>query len=123
MKITRINVFNVSLRLKQPLQVAKMLRTNSSNTIVRVETDQGITGYGEATFAHFFAGETQGSVTHVVKKFIEPAITGADPTNIIALQEMPHRKGSCKRPTPIPYVPQNHCFQVEESPILSLSTA
>ena len=85
MKITRIKVFNISLRLKKPLQVAKMLRTNSSNTIVKVETDEGISGYGEATFAHFFAGETQGSATHVVEKFIAPAITGCNPANIIAL--------------------------------------
>ena len=85
MKITRIRFFNVSLKLKKPLQIAKMVREKSSNTIVRVETDEGVTGYGEATFAHFFAGETQGSVSYVVDKFIAPAIVGCDPTNIIAL--------------------------------------
>jgi muconate cycloisomerase len=85
MKITRIEIFNVSLPLKKPLQVAKMLRERSSNTIVKVETDEGISGYGEATFAHFFAGETQGSVTQVVDRFIAPALTGCDPMNIIGL--------------------------------------
>ena len=85
MKITQIKVFNVALKLKKPLQVAKMLRERSSNTIVRVETDEGVTGYGEATFAHFFAGETQGSVSYVMDKFIAPAMAVCDPTNIIAL--------------------------------------
>ncbi|MFC1885681.1 mandelate racemase/muconate lactonizing enzyme family protein, partial [Thermodesulfobacteriota bacterium] len=85
MKITRIEVFNISLPLKKPLQVAKMLRERSSNTIVKVETDEGIAGYGEATFAHFFAGETQGSVSHVVDRIIAPALAGCDPTNIIDL--------------------------------------
>ena len=85
MKITQIKVFNISLKLKKPLRVAKMLRERSSNTIVKVETDEGIAGYGEATFAHFFAGETQGSASYVVDKFITPALVGCDPTNIISL--------------------------------------
>jgi muconate cycloisomerase len=85
MKITQIKVFNVALKLKKPLTVAKMLRERSSNTIVKVETDEGIEGYGEATFALFFAGETQGSVSYVVDKLIAPALMGCDPMNIISL--------------------------------------
>ena len=85
MKITRTKVFNVGLKLKKPLRVAKMLREKSSNTIVKIETDEGIEGYGEATFAHFFAGETQDSVSSVVNKFLTPALVGSDPTNILSL--------------------------------------
>jgi muconate cycloisomerase len=85
MKITQIKVFDIALKLKKPLRIAKMLREKSSNIIIKVETDEGIEGYGEATFAHFFEGETQGSVRYVVEKFMTPTLMGNDPTNIISL--------------------------------------
>jgi len=85
MKITQIKVYNVEVKLKKPLKIAKMLREKSSNSIVKIETDDGIQGYGEATFAPFFAGETRDSVKGVVEKFLAPALTGQDPTNIFQL--------------------------------------
>jgi len=78
-------VFNVAFKLKRPLKIAKMLREKSSNTIVKIETDEGIEGYGEATFAHFFAGETQDSAKSTIDKFFAPVLIGKDPTNILQL--------------------------------------
>jgi muconate cycloisomerase len=89
MKITGIEAFNIGVRLKKPLTIAKMARERSSNTIVRVATDAGLIGFGEATFAHFFAGETQDSVKSVVDTFLGPALAGMDPQNILcAIDEM-----------------------------------
>lgn len=85
MKIAQIKVYNVAVKLKKPLKIAKMLRERSSNSIVKIETDDGIQGFGEATFAPFFAGETQDSVKGVVEKFLAPALRGKDPTNILEL--------------------------------------
>lgn len=85
MKITQFKTFNVTFKLKKNLKIAKMMREKSSNTIVKIETDEGIEGFGEATFAHFFAGETQDSVKSTIDKFIAPAMTGMDPTNILSL--------------------------------------
>jgi len=85
MKITQIKVFNVSFKLKKPLKIAKMLREESLNTIVKIETDEGIEGYGEATFAHFFAGETQDSAKSTVDKFLAPVLRGRNPANILQL--------------------------------------
>jgi len=87
MKITKIQAFNVACKLKKPLKIAKMLREKSSNTIVKVETEEGIAGFGEATFAHFFAGETQDSAKSVVEKFLAPVLVGKDPTNILLLAD------------------------------------
>ncbi len=84
MKITQVKVYNVAFKLRKPLKIAKMLREKSSNAIVKIETDEGIEGFGEATFAHFFAGETQDSVRSVVDKFLAPALMGRDPTNILS---------------------------------------
>ena len=85
MKIRNIQVFNVAVKLKKPLRIAKMVRERGSSTIVKVETDEGIHGFGEATFAHFFAGETQDSAQSVVNRFLAPALMGEDPTNILSL--------------------------------------
>lgn len=85
MKITKIRAFKVAFKLKKPLKIAKMVREKSSTLVVKIETDEGVDGYGEATFAHFFAGETQDSVQGVVDRFLAPALIGKDPTNIISL--------------------------------------
>jgi muconate cycloisomerase len=91
MKITKIKAYNGGFKLKKPLKIAKMMREKSSNTIVRVETDEGIEGYGEATFAHFFAGETQDSGKAAVDKFLAPSLMGKDPTNILSLVDEMNR--------------------------------
>ena len=57
MVITKIKVFPIGVKLKKPLRIAKMIRERSSNIVVKIETDEGIEGYGEATSVHFFWGE------------------------------------------------------------------
>ena len=91
MKITHIKTFRVAFKLKRPLTIAKMVREKSSNVIVRVETDEGIEGYGEATFAPFFSGETQDSVTGTVEGFLAPVLSGMDPTNLLSLVDEMNR--------------------------------
>ncbi len=85
MKITQIRTFNVGFKLKKPLTISKMTREKSSNTIVKIETDEGIEGFGEATFAHFFAGETRDSAKSTIDKCLAPALIGMDPMNILSL--------------------------------------
>jgi len=87
MVITKIKVCHVGLKLKKPLQIAKMVRERSSNIIVKIETDEGIEGYGESTCVHFFWGETQGSIRDVVENLLTPVLIGKDPTNIISIIE------------------------------------
>ena len=85
MVITKIKVYPIGVKLKKPLQIAKMIRERSSNIIVKIETDEGIEGYGEATSVQFFWGETQGSMKDVVENLLALVLIGEDPTNIITL--------------------------------------
>ena len=85
MVITKIEVFPIGVKLIKPLKIAKMVRERSSNIIIKIETNEGVTGYGEATAVHFFWGETQGSMKDVAENLLSPALIGEDPTNIIAL--------------------------------------
>lgn len=84
MVITKIKVFSIGVKLKKPLRIAKMIRERSSNIVIKIETDEGIEGYGEATSVHFFWGETQGSMRDVVERLLTPVLVGEDPTNIIS---------------------------------------
>jgi L-alanine-DL-glutamate epimerase-like enolase superfamily enzyme len=62
--------------------------------IVRVHTDTGLVGYGEATPLpdwggdhNSYAGETPATVQHVVAQLLAPALAGADPFDIERITE------------------------------------
>jgi D-galactarolactone cycloisomerase len=55
--------------------------------LVAVETDAGITGYGEA-----FAYGVPQATTAVVNQTLKPMLVGADPTQITALQDLMYRQ-------------------------------
>lgn len=52
--------------------------------LIEMETDEGVTGYGESpsTVIVGFYGETLETVTASIKKSLAPALIGEDPTNI-----------------------------------------
>src|SRR6266516_3107412 len=62
--------------------------------IVRITTDEGLVGYGEATPLpdwggdfNRYAGETPTTVVHIVEELLAPALEGADPFDIEAIVE------------------------------------
>jgi glucarate dehydratase len=73
MKITNIRVTHVNVPFDAPFWWTAGLYGGASKSIVEVETDEGITGLGEAPWWHF--GE-------VIKAEIAPALIGADPLDI-----------------------------------------
>jgi glucarate dehydratase len=73
MKITGIRVTHVNVPLEAPFWWTGGLYPGASKSIIEVETDEGITGLGEAPWWHF--GE-------VVKAGIAPALLGADPLDL-----------------------------------------
>jgi glucarate dehydratase len=73
LKITDIKCDVVTIPLKAPIRFAGGALTGTTRTIVRVETDEGITGLGE----------TLGSEpAQVVEKSIKPLLLGADPHDL-----------------------------------------
>jgi L-alanine-DL-glutamate epimerase-like enolase superfamily enzyme len=86
MKITRIEPIPVAVPLKKGLsaKTAHGEHATSLFVIVRVHTDEGIVGLGEATISALWSGETQGGTVAAIRDHIEPALKGKDPRDISA---------------------------------------
>lgn len=86
MEITRIEAIPVSVRRKISLLISYVYESRkfSDYTIVKIHTDEGIIGLGEAS-------TTSGPSTELVKpeidKFLSPSLIGEDPFNIEFLLE------------------------------------
>src|SRR6476661_3819045 len=76
MNIKRIEAIAVSLPLTKPIKMAGVELTTADNVLVRLETDQGIVGWGEAASAPNMTGETVESMTAAIRYLI-PYLEGA----------------------------------------------
>jgi len=81
MKITRIEVFKASLQLKRPFRIA-IGETRETNTIyVRVHTDEGLYGMGEADSFTPIVSETQ-ATSLAAARDLAALLIGHDPLDI-----------------------------------------
>jgi L-alanine-DL-glutamate epimerase-like enolase superfamily enzyme len=81
MKITKITVKPVSVELKEPFRISLGLITHSVSAVVAIETDEGLTGYGEGSPGILVTGETLEGVAACIALF-EKSLIGRDPLNI-----------------------------------------
>lgn len=79
MKITAVRTTPVNIPLDAPFHWSAGIYPGSSKLIVEVETDEGITGLGEAPWWHF--GE-------VIDKDLAPRILGRDPLDIAGIEAL-----------------------------------
>jgi L-Ala-D/L-Glu epimerase len=82
MKITSVHVDTLELTFEDPFVIASSAMTFGPCDLVRVETDEGITGIGEACPAYEFTGETVWTVEDVIGEYLAPAIIGKDPFDL-----------------------------------------
>ena len=88
MKITRFETLPVRVPLKPGLttKTAHGEHAVSTYVVLRVHTDEGLVGLGEATVDPRWSGETADSVISAIEKLIGPALTGEDPRSIHLLR-------------------------------------
>jgi len=88
MKITRIETIPINVPLKPDLttKTAHGEHIDSPYVIVRVHTDDGLVGLGEATLSPRWSGETSPSCVAAINGLIAPALIDEDPTQINALR-------------------------------------
>ncbi len=90
MRITKLEAIPVRVPLK-PGMVTKTAHGDhhtSDYVIVRVHTDAGLVGLGEATVSALWSGETSKSCVAALNDLIGPALVGKDPTRITELRKL-----------------------------------
>lgn len=75
--IKDISYRKLELPMVKPFKIALGATNSYEGFLVSITTDDGITGYGEATSTPFITGDTMGSIEHELKVFSE-ALVGRD---------------------------------------------
>ena len=76
MKIARIEPFAISLPMAKPIKMSGVEVKSADNVLVRIETDDGIVGWGEAASAPTMTGETLESMMAAVR-YLAPYFAGS----------------------------------------------
>ncbi|MDQ0272828.1 mandelate racemase/muconate lactonizing enzyme family protein [Cytobacillus purgationiresistens] len=87
MKITSMSLYAIRLPLHQPFIISYHTYHDMPSIIVKLETDEGVVGYGEAVPDEHVTGETWESTFHLLKNTLGPAIIGENPLQIEKIHE------------------------------------
>lgn len=91
MKITSVRIGEVFVPLATPFKTALRTVENVEDILIRIDTDTGVSGYGEAAPTAVITGDTKGSIITAVRDYIAPAITGMDIQDLDGIMHRIHR--------------------------------
>jgi len=88
MKITEVELFHISIPFAKPYKLSKVYGTipDAESVILKVHTNEGIVGLGEADPWNPFSAGTPATVMVVTRDLLAPYIIGQDPTHIAAIE-------------------------------------
>lgn len=94
-KITKIETIQYRLPTRREFRWAGLQDSIGGFVCVKVYTDEGVIGYGEATPLpdwggdyHRHCGETMNSVEDIIMNVFAPLLVGEDPTNIVKAHQI-----------------------------------
>lgn len=87
MRITAVEAWPVSMHLAQPYTIAYETIIAATNVFLRLETNQGIAGYGLAAPDKQVTGETPEGVLQSIADIVVPSLKGSDPLRPTMLLE------------------------------------
>ena len=78
MKITAITTFAVDIPIRRELMITSSLGTHRATRLVllRLDTDEGVSGIGEATVAPKWSGESAWGAKSMIDYYLAPAVLG-----------------------------------------------
>lgn len=79
MKITAVETVPYSIPYRHPLVFATGELRSADHVLVRVHTDEGLIGIGEAVARPMIYGESQASIVAAIRAWCGPALVGLDP--------------------------------------------
>lgn len=90
MKIVKIETAKVNIPLVTPFKTALRTVDSVNDIVVRITTDDGQTGFGEAPPTAVITGDTHGSILSAIEEFIAPAIVGMEIENLDGIMKKLH---------------------------------
>jgi muconate cycloisomerase len=88
MKITGVELFHISIPFAKPYKLSKVYGTrhNAEAVILKLHTDEGLVGLGEADPLNPFSEETPATVMVVTRDHLAPQLMGRNPNHIAAIE-------------------------------------
>ncbi|MBI4528404.1 MAG: hypothetical protein HY695_31810 [Deltaproteobacteria bacterium] len=86
MKVTRVDIFPLSVPLKGVFKNAHAVRTSQESIVLIVQTDEGFTGLGNVDPDPGYSEESFSDTLGAIRQ-LAPDLTGMDPLNITAALE------------------------------------
>ena len=87
MKITNISSTIVNISRSRDLATAYGVSSATNTVVVKVNTDDGITGIGQTVAPGAWGGDTVETIKHHIDDRLAPALLGANPFNIEGLHQ------------------------------------
>lgn len=88
LKIRSIETFPLAIPLRKPAKMARQIVDRALTILVKIQTDEGITGYGETAAGIAFSGETLASLKYAIDTHIAPRLVGMSAWDIILINGM-----------------------------------
>lgn len=85
MTITAVEAIPLAASFKQVFRFGTTDRTSSPNVIVRIASEDGVIGYGEACPVPAFTSETQASIVELDETRVAPLLVGRDAAERVPL--------------------------------------
>jgi len=84
MKVTDLQTLQIDMPFKQPYKSAMTLAfvKKRRHLFVRLDTDEGITGFGEASSDPLYSGETMQTALEIIRQKLAGCVIGEDPFNL-----------------------------------------
>lgn len=79
MRITGIQAIPFAIPMREVVKFATGQLDRAEHVLIRVETDEGLVGYGEAPARPMVYGESTQSIVTAVRSWFDPALRGLDP--------------------------------------------
>ncbi|MFX3673549.1 MAG: mandelate racemase/muconate lactonizing enzyme family protein [Paenisporosarcina sp.] len=78
MNIHSIETFSVSVPLTKPFKTALRTVTVADSVFVKITSDSGLAGWGEAPPTHVITGDSLGSIQYAINHVLGPQLVGLD---------------------------------------------
>ena len=93
MKIIQVETIPVQIPInpKRAIRGSLGAHTASPFLLVKIHTDEGVTGLGEVSCTPIWSGEDQVTAAHFIHNFLAPTLEGEDPTHVERLAQKMQR--------------------------------